>query len=225
MPVRPVAVAFDVNETLISLEPMGKRLESVGLPAGALQAWFPRTLLYGLGMAVAGDYVSFPEAGAEALRAVSRYTLDDAAVAEVMAGFKDLPAHPDVEPAMRALADGGIRMICLTNGAAAVTQHFLERQGLASYVERVVATAEVDTWKPAPEVYLHGAASLGLRPDQVALVAAHAWDCHAAKRAGLMAGWAGRLEGEYGRIFAPADVMGADLVEVAAGLLALDPAS
>jgi 2-haloacid dehalogenase len=52
-------------------------------------------------------------------------------------------------------------------------------------------------------------------------VAVHAWDCHGAKRAGLTTGWASRLEGGYGGLFAPADVTGADLAEVADGLLAL----
>lgn len=142
-----------------------------------MQAWFPRTLLYGVGMSVAGDYVPFPVAAAEALRAVSRYTLDDTAVAEVMAGFAQLPAHPDVEPAMAALAAGGVRMICLTNGTAAMTEAFLCREGLDQYVEKVVATQELGTWKPPARVYLHGAAALGLPPERVALVAAHAWDC------------------------------------------------
>lgn len=220
MALRPAAVAFDVVETLMSLAPMGARLERVGLPAPLVAAWFPRTLLYGVGMSVAGDYVPFPVAAAEALRAVSRYTLAEDAVEEVMAGFAELPAHPDVEPAMRALAEGGIRMICLTNGTAAGTEAFLRREGLDHYIERVVATQELQTWKPPARVYLHGAAALGLPPDRVALVAAHAWDCHAAKRAGLMAGWVSRLEGQYGQIFTPADVVGADLVEVAEALLA-----
>ncbi len=219
---RPAAVAFDVVETLISLEPMGVAFERVGLPAELVRAWFPRTLLYGMGLSVAGDYVPFPVAAAEALRAVSRYTLSEDAVAEVLAAIRDLPAHPDVEPAMRLLAEGGVRMICLTNGTAAMTQAFLDRCGLAGYVEDVVATAEVNSWKPPAKVYHHGAARLGLPPAQVALVAVHAWDCHAAKRAGLMAGWAARLEGCYGEIFAPADVTGADLVAVAEGLLRLD---
>jgi hypothetical protein len=56
-------------------------------------------------------------------------------------------------------------------------------------------------------------------------VAVHAWDCHGAKRAGLTTRWASRLQDRYGSLSAsPADVTGADLTEVADGLLAL-PAS
>ena len=221
MAQRPAAVAFDVVETLISLEPMGDRFVDVGLPRDAIWAWFPRTLLYGLGLSVVGDYVPFPVAAAESLRALSRYEISDDEVAHVLAGVGELPAHPDVEPAMAHLAANGVRMICLTNGTAEMTQAFLDRCGLAGYIERVVATAEVRTWKPPPEVYLHGAAALDLPPDRVALVAVHAWDCHAAMRAGMMSGWASRLEGRYGEIFSPPHVTGADLVEVARGLLAL----
>ena len=61
----PAAVAFDVVETLISLAPLGTRLEEVGLPAVMVQALFPRTLLYGLGLSVVGDYVPFPVAAAD----------------------------------------------------------------------------------------------------------------------------------------------------------------
>src|SRR3954470_18438940 len=57
MPYRPAAVAFDVNETLINLHPMIERFEKVGLPGYAVKEWFPRTLLYGVGLRVAGDYI------------------------------------------------------------------------------------------------------------------------------------------------------------------------
>lgn len=221
MTSRPSAVAFDVVETLMPLEPLGARFERAGLPASALREWFTRLLLYGVGLSAAGDYVSFPDAAAEALRAVSGYRLADQDVQHVLAGFAKLPAHPDAEPAMRRLADAGIRVCCLTNGSADTTQAFLARTGLQPYVERVISAAEAGTWKPPARVYRHAADTLGLPPERVALVEVHAWDCHGAKRAGLTTGWASRLEGRYGSLFAAADVTGADLTEVADGLFAL----
>lgn len=218
---RPSAVAFDVVETLMSIQPLATRFEQVGQPASALQAWFTRMLLYGVGLSAAGDYVPFPEVGAEALRAVSGYRLSDEDVGHVLAGFADLPAHPDAEPAMRRLADAGVRVICLTNGSADATAAFLRRTELANHVEHVVSAAEVNTWKPPARVYHHALDVLGLRAEEVAMVAVHAWDCHGAKRAGLTTGWASRLERRYGTLFAPPDVIGADLAEVAEGLLAL----
>ena len=218
---RPSAVAFDVVETLMPLEPLAARLERVGLPASALREWFPRLLLYGMGLSAAGDYVSFPAAATEALHAVGGYQLPGQDVEYALAGFADLPAHPDAGPAMRRLADAEVRVCCLTNGSADSTQAFLARTGLDRHVERVISAAEAGTWKPPARVYHHAAEVLGLPPAQVALVAVHAWDCHGAKRAGLTTGWASRLEGRYGSLFTPADVTGTDLAEVAHGLLAL----
>ena len=221
MAVRPSAVAFDVVETLMSLEPLGGRLEEVGRPASLLSHWFSRLLLYGVGLSAAGDYVPFGEAAAEALRAVCGYQISDADVEYVLAGFGELPAQPDAGPAMARLAGAGVRMMCLTNGSADVTSAFLARAGLDRYIEAVASTAEVKSWKPPARVYHHALEILGLPAQRVALVAVHAWDCHGAKRAGLTTGWASRLEGRYGGLFAPADVTGADLAEVADGLLAL----
>lgn len=203
MAVRPTAVAFDVVETLMSLQPLAARFEEVGLPASALPAWFARLLLYGVGLSAAGDYVSFPAAAAEALGATSGYRLSAEEVDHVLAGFAHLPAHPDAEVAMARLAEGGVRMMCLTNGAAETTSAFLRRSGLDRYIEAVASTAEVHSWKPPARVYHHALDVLGLPAHQVALVAVHAWDCHGAKRAGLTTGWAARLEGRYGALFAP----------------------
>jgi 2-haloacid dehalogenase len=224
MASRPAAVAFDVVETLMPLEPLAARFERAGLPASALREWFARLLLYGVGLSLAGDYVPFPDVAAEALRAISGYRLTGQDVEYVLAGFAELPAHPDAEPAMRRLADAGVRVCCLTNGSADTTQAFLARTGLTRFVERVISAAEAGSWKPPARVYRHATDVLGLPPDRVALVAVHAWDCHGAKRAGLTTGWASRLEGQYGSLFAAADVTGAGLAEVADGLLAL-PAS
>lgn len=221
MAVRPAAVAFDVVETLMSLQPLGSRLEQVGQPASLLPGWFSRLLLYGVGLSSAGDYVPFPEVAAEALRAVTRYQIAERDVEHVLAGFAELPAQPDAEPAMAELAGAGVRMICLTNGSAEATSAFLARSGLDRYIEKVVSAAEVGTWKPPARVYHHALEVLGLPAERAALVAVHAWDCHGAKRAGLTTGWASRQEGRYGALFAPADITGSDLAEVVGGLLAL----
>lgn len=56
---------------------------------------------------------------------------------------------------------------------------------------------------------------------QMALVAVHGWDIMGAHRAGLTTGWASRLEGHFPPAMGAPDVSGANLVEVANGLLAL----
>ena len=218
---RPAVVAFDVMETLASLEPLRARLTETGQPPGLLEAWYTRTLRDGMALSATGDYVGFTEVADAALRGLTHYTISDDQVAYVMAGFDELPAFPDALPAVTQLAEAGLRVACLTNGSASFTSSFVERAGLR--VDRIISVGEVYRWKPASVVYLYAAEVLGVSPDRLALVAAHDWDCHGAKRAGLTAGWVSRKAGGFGVPFAPPDVRGEDLTEVAAKLLALEP--
>ena len=224
MPTRPRTVAFDVVETLLSLEPLRPRFADAGLAPDLLERWFDRLLRDGMALTLAGDYANFPAVGAAALKTLARGDLDDDTIARVLAGFHELPAHPDVEPAMRALSDAGISMVCLSNGTAETTTRFLEHNALDHHVDQVISVADVHSWKPPVRVYEHALHEIGRTPHDVALVAVHAFDCHGAKRAGLTTGWADRLEGHYSDVFTPADVVGGDLVDVARQLAALPPA-
>jgi 2-haloacid dehalogenase len=215
---RPAVVAFDVIDTLMSLEPLRERLTAIGQPPHLLEAWYTRTLRDGMALSATGDYVPVAEA---ALRALTGYTIGPEQVAQVMAGFAELPAFGDALPAITALTDAGVRVACLTNGSAELVSSFAERAGFGPRLDRVISVAEVFRWKPAGMVYRYAAEILDVPPQWLALVAAHDWDCHGAKRAGLMAGWVSRKSGGYNALFEPADVTGEDLTEVAAKLLGL----
>jgi 2-haloacid dehalogenase len=223
MTARPAVVAFDVIDTLMSLEPLRAGLTEAGQPPDLLEAWYTRTLRDGMALSATGDYVAFTDVAEAALRGVTNYTISDEQLAQVMAGFSELPAFDDALPAITSLTEAGLRVACLTNGPAHLTSSFVNRTGLGSLVDRVISVGEVYRWKPARVVYLYAAEVLDVQPDRMALVAAHDWDCHGAKRAGLTTGWVSRKSGGFGASFAPPDVVGEDLTEVAAKLLALEP--
>lgn len=224
MKTRPEVVAFDVVETLFSLEPLRARLCALGLPAEALELWFARLLRNAFALEASGTFQTFGAvAGAtlEGLLAEHRLTAEASAVSGALAGFGELPAHADVAPALRVLHAAGVRLVALTNGNADNTRRLLGRAGLDGWIERVISIDEVRRWKPAREVYLHAAKVLGVAPGALALVAAHAWDIHGAGRAGLVTGWVSRLEQRFSAAMTPPDVAGATLVEVSRGLLAM----
>ena len=220
---RPAVVAFDVIETLMSLEPLRGRLTEIGQPPYLLEAWYTRTLRDGLALSATGDYAPFTEVADAALRGLTNHTVSDEQVAAVMEGFGELPAFPDALPAVTRLTEAGLRVACLTNGSAYLTSSFVNRSGLGSLVDRVVSVGEVYRWKPSKVVYLYAASVMNVPAERMALVAAHDWDCHGAKRAGLTTGWVSRKSGGFGAPFAAPDVAGEDLTEVAARLLALEP--
>ena len=51
-------VAFDVIETLASLEPLRDRLVDAGQPPGLLETWYTRILRDGMALSMTGDYVA-----------------------------------------------------------------------------------------------------------------------------------------------------------------------
>jgi 2-haloacid dehalogenase len=217
---RPDAVVFDVVETLFGLQPVAAALESHGVAASALDVFFTRLLRDGFALGATGVTHSFPVLADAALSVVAP-SLDPEGRGAVLAAFGELDAYPDVRPAIDRLLGAGVRVAALTNGSAANTAKLLERNGLGDAFELVVSVDEVGMWKPRPEPYHHILERLGLSGDRVAMVAVHAWDVHGARSAGLLTGWASRLEGVYAPVFDTPDVRGRDLVEVVDELLSL----
>lgn len=207
---RPLAVAFDVNETLVSLDTFAAEL-----PDGALPTWFARVLRDGFALAATGDYATFRDLALVHLEGL----VDDPEAA--LGRFGELDAHPDAAPALATLADAGMPAVTLTVGAAELSERLLKRNGLRDRVRQCLSADTVGRWKPHPQPYLHAAEVCGVEPGRLALVAVHSWDIHGANRAGLVTGWCSRLEGRFLPPFSPPDVRGDDLVAVVDRLLAL----
>jgi 2-haloacid dehalogenase len=218
---RPLVIAFDVIETLFPLEPLRQRMIAAGQPGHLLELWFTRLLRDAFALAAAGGYHPFAELATHALASASGHTLPGETVQAIIAGLTELDPHPDVEPAMRRVHDAGVRVITLTNGSAHTTTALLRRAGVEQHVDRVLSVDDVRRYKPASQVYQHAASTCQVPPRRVALVAAHAWDTHGARAAGLVTGWVSRLESRYPNVFTAPDVTGNDLVEVVDGLLGL----
>lgn len=213
---RPLIVAFDVNETLFSLDEIGRALDDVGAPGGTLQRWFGQVLSDGFALTCAGDFVEF---GTLAHQTLAGMLGDEGRAATVLERFAHLDAHPDVRPALERLRDADVPAVTLTNGHADMTRRLLERAELGSLVRGCHDVGEAQRWKPAAPPYQHCARRNGVDPGRMALVAVHSWDIHGARRAGLVTGYARRHEGGRVTHFAAADVEADDLVGVVDGLL------
>jgi 2-haloacid dehalogenase len=222
----PAVAIFDVNETLSNLSPLGDRFEELGAPGGLLPAWFAATLRDGIALAASGAYADFREvgranllaqlAGVEGLR---RTTAE--AAEHVLDGFSALSVHPDVPEGFRLLRDADVRIATLTNGSVAIARGLLERAGLEELAERNLDVTGVRRWKPAPEPYLYACRELGVEASEAVLIAAHPWDVHGARRAGLRGAWLDREGVPYPEVFERPDASGRDLPSLVRALLAL----
>ena len=184
---RPALLAFDVNETLLSLAPIKARFEEtfgVGAPAGE---WFSRMLHGSLVANHVGDYRSFAEIGIESLLTVASkrgLAMGGEEAGSIVSAMRSLPPHPEVHDALERLFDADFVMVALTNGSTSAANDQIENAGLLPFLRRVVSVEEVGRFKPAPEPYQHAADVMGVDVADMMLVAAHDWDCAGAVAAG-----------------------------------------
>ncbi|MEX5717920.1 HAD family hydrolase [Geodermatophilus maliterrae] len=219
---RPDVVAFDVNETLLDLEPVRAALVELGQPAHLLPTVFGRTLQTGFAATVAGTWLPFRAAFESSLAQLT--DLDDGDRGRVADAFLELSPHPDVEPVLRRLATAGVRVVTLSHGSPGVAEAGLERGGVTPLVERTLTSETVRTWKPSRAAYLWAAGACGVAPGRMALVAAHGWDVLGAERAGLTGAWFPRAERVYPPAYPAPAVVADDLAGAVEALLALPPA-
>lgn len=224
MSLRPAVIAFDVVETLFSLDSLERRFEQIGLKAEALPLFFTRMLRDAFALEASGQYVPFREVARASLSVTIRsygHEPTDDKVQAVLQGFSELEPHPDVREAIDRVHLAQVRIIALTNGSAETTQTLINKAGLTDFFEKTLSIDEVRHWKPHRAVYEYAVSEAGVDSARMALVAAHAWDTHGAKQAGLVTGWVRRREKEYSRAMATPDFQGSTLTEVVDKLLAM----
>lgn len=192
---RPQVVAFDVIETLFSLNAVKRQLEALGLLPPAADLWFATSLRDAFALATSGAYAPFRDVLAAALDEVSVLVgqpLADRQKEDILKAIPALTPHADVLPALELLGRAGVRVIALSNGSTSIAGSLIENAGLEATFERVLSTDGVGRSKPHPDVYRHAADSVGVKPGEMMLIAAHPWDVHGAKSAGLLAGYVDR---------------------------------
>jgi 2-haloacid dehalogenase len=223
VPTKPEVVAFDMIETVFSLEIMRERFVPLGLPESALEAWFAAGLRDAFALAITDQFAPFRsvlKGSLATLLARHQLPFDSQQAGFVLDGMKSLKPHPDAVQAFELLRDAGFRILALSNSAKSATEALLQGGGLASYVERVLSVEEVRFSKPRREVYLYAAKAAGVAPGQLALIATHAWDIHGAKAAGLFTGFVARGQ-PYPEVMLKPDVRGEELTNVAQALVSL----
>jgi 2-haloacid dehalogenase len=217
----PRLIAFDVNQTLLSLDPIRENLESLFGSDPPTGEWFAR-LLHGSLVANALDqYRSFGDIGAEALINLAggrglKLRAEDALAA--IAPMSELPPHPDVLPGVTRLHAKGYQMIALTNGSTEVANAQIKNAGLDDYLLRVISVDEVRRFKPDAVVYQHAADVMGVAIGEMILVASHDWDCAGAMVAGAQAVFVNRPGSNWGLPLEPPRYHVPDLEKLATAL-------
>nr|GID83478.1 haloacid dehalogenase [Actinoplanes derwentensis] len=119
--------------------------------------------------------------------------LSDADADALFAGYLERyeagwTAYDDALPTLHRFRDAGRIVAVLTNGDEDQQRDKLERTGLASAVDVLIASSALPAGKPDPRAFHHALALLGVAPEQALMIGdSLAKDVHGALAAGLPA--------------------------------------
>jgi 2-haloacid dehalogenase len=214
---------FDVNETLLDLAALDPIFERVFGDASVRRLWFNQMLQSAFVATMTDAYVTFGESAAAALRMTeerkgAEVSEDDRQ--EILSGLRNLPPHPEVPESLDRLLEAGFRLATLTNSTQEVAEAQIGNAGLTDRFEQILSADTAKRLKPAPAPYRMTARALEIPERGMRLVAAHAWDVAGALRAGCAAAFVARQP--FDPLVERPDVVGADLSEVADGIIAAE---
>jgi 2-haloacid dehalogenase len=214
---------FDVNETLLDLAALDPLFERVFGDASVRRLWFNQLLQSAFVATITDAYTTFGVAAGAALNMTEErlgveVSEDDRQ--EILGGLRDLPPHPEVPDSLDRLREAGFRLATLTNSTQEVAEAQIENAGLTDRFEQILSADTAKRLKPAPAPYRMAARALEIPERGMRLVAAHAWDVAGALRAGCAAAFVARQP--FDPLVEQPDVVGADLAEVAYGIIAAE---
>jgi 2-haloacid dehalogenase len=214
---------FDVNETLLDLAVLDPSFERAFGDASVRQLWFTQMLQSAFVSNITDAYVTFGEAAGAALTMTEErqgVEVSEEDRREILGGLRDLPPHPEVTESLDRLRAAGFRLATLTNSTQEVAEAQIQNAGFSDMFEKVLSADTAKRLKPAPAPYRMAARALGIPDRELRLVAAHAWDVAGAMRAGCAAAFVARQP--FDPLVEEPDVVGADLSEVADGIIAAE---
>ena len=175
-------VLFDMDGVVIDTEKLYTRFwraasEDLGFPMSLEQALQLRSLGRGPGQAKLESFFG-PTVSYDAIRA-RRITLMEAYIAE-----KGVEEKPGIRELLSYLREHGIPCAITSSSSIPVIRRHLGNLGLLEGFTALCSGKDVPNGKPAPDIYLHGAACLGLRPEECLAIEDSPAGIEAAYRAG-----------------------------------------
>jgi 2-haloacid dehalogenase len=219
-----LVLGFDVYGTLVDPFGMERQLASLfGDRGSAICAlWRQKQLEYSFRLGLMRCYENFDVCTERALSFAIRtfkVELPEVVRQQLLNDYLNLPAFPDVLPALETLKSRGCRLLAFSNAVEKSLRTLLGNAGVISYFEGVVSVDDIKTFKPNPDVYAYLVSRADCSREDTWLVSSNPFDVIGAKAAHLNAAWVRR---NPQAVFDPwefkADVAVGDLMALASAL-------
>lgn len=182
-------IVFDAYGTLFDVDHLKQHCAQVTDRAAEMaRLWRVKQLDYAILRTVMDTYADWGQITSDALdyaATVLRIELDPASRRVLMRGWLELPAYPDVAPALARLAATDVRLLILSNGTRQMLSPLILHNGLTEHFLDVLTSEAVQTFKPDPSIYGQVIDRLHARINEVLFVTANGFDVAGAKAVGF----------------------------------------
>lgn len=195
MKKRPQLLVFDVNETLLDLQPLKKRINSLLDSPKAFEDWFSKLIQFAMVETLTGNYSDFGDIGTATLRITAEKhskLISEEDIKSSLDIIKKLKPHPEVKEALKKLKSEGFRLVALTNGGLKTLEEQMKYSGLDSLFDALYSVELVEKFKPHPDTYQFVLNHEQTEAKNAMLIAAHAWDIAGAQNSGLQTAFISR---------------------------------
>lgn len=220
--VKPTVILFDVNETLLDMEPLKIKINKLLDDQHGFRIWFGLLLQYSLVDTCTTQYHDFTVI-ADATLDMAANTLEKKIKKnekkETLAIIRQLSAYPDIEVGLKLLKDAGYRLATLTNSPVQTLIAQLEHAGIKNYFEATLSIDAIRKYKPTLKTYQYAAQTLSVSINEILMIAAHGWDIAGALQAGMQAAFIERIGQSLYPLAPKPQYMGKDLVEIANAII------
>ncbi|MBB4801732.1 haloacid dehalogenase type II [Flavobacterium aquidurense] len=200
--LKPEVLFFDINETILDLEPLKKSVNTLLKSNDLGTLWFSTMLQYSFVTSLSNQYFDFGKIGVSALQMVAdtnNINITEEQAQNVVKHILNLKPHPDVKEGLQLLKNAGYKMVSFTNSSNFGVQQQLKNASINEFFDDSISVEDFGKFKPDMNVYQWAARKMKTPNNKCLLVAAHGWDIAGA----LWADWQGAFLRRPGQTLFP----------------------
>jgi 2-haloacid dehalogenase len=217
---RPKLLVFDVNETLLNMEPVKVAINKFFKIDSAFQTWFSTLLQYAMVESINPPkiYLDFGQIAKASLYMLSKkleISLIETEAKDLLALLSQLLPHKDVENGLKVLKEKGYKLVALTNGPNEVLKTQMAFADLTQYFNALYSVETVKSFKPQRITYEYVLNQQKVQAEEAMMVATHSWDIAGANAAGLQTAFIERKGQMYYPLMNEPTLIFPDIIELA----------